>query len=59
MADFETVYTEEEIVACDGGKGPLGHPKVYLEVQAKGEVTCPYCSKHFIYGKQGDKQKAS
>jgi len=33
-------------VACDGGGGALGHPKVYLDLH-KGSVTCPYCSKVF------------
>lgn len=24
------------------------HPKVYLPIESLGEVTCPYCSSHFI-----------
>ncbi len=32
-------------VACDGGGGALGHPKVYLELDAEGKVCCPYCSR--------------
>lgn len=24
--------TEDRIVACDGGGGPLGHPKVYINL---------------------------
>jgi len=24
--------TKERIVACDGGGGPLGHPKVYINL---------------------------
>ena len=35
-------------VACDGGKGHLGHPTVYLNLEEKGEVVCPYCSKKYI-----------
>lgn len=27
----------------------LGHPKVYLKVNATNEVKCPYCSHRFIY----------
>jgi len=38
-------------VACDGGKGHLGHPTVYLNLEEKGEVVCPYCSKKYIFDK--------
>lgn len=48
MADFfETMYTDNDVVGCDGGGGALGHPKVYLELH-EGEVVCPYCSRHFL-----------
>ncbi len=33
----------ELTVACDGGGGALGHPKVYLSLDAGGEAECPYC----------------
>ena len=32
----EKVYVESETVACDGGDGPLGHPRVYLNMEGKG-----------------------
>jgi uncharacterized Zn-finger protein len=35
-------------IACDGGGGALGHPKVYLEMGEKSEITCPYCSRHYV-----------
>lgn len=44
----ETVHVEEEIVACDGGSGALGHPRVWLNMRGKGHVDCPYCDKRFI-----------
>ena len=35
-------------VACDGGEGPLGHPRVWLSIpQDTGEITCGYCDKIF------------
>jgi uncharacterized Zn-finger protein len=35
-------------VACDGGEGALGHPRVWLSIpQDSGEVTCGYCDKQF------------
>lgn len=37
----------ETRVACDGGGGALGHPKVYLNMGDAGEAECPYCDKLF------------
>ncbi|MGE5539162.1 MAG: zinc-finger domain-containing protein [Gemmatimonas sp.] len=42
---FETILVDRERVACDGGGGPLGHPRVFLNVGATGTVECPYCSR--------------
>jgi uncharacterized Zn-finger protein len=44
----EIVETESTRVACDGGGGALGHPKVYLEMGDEGFVECPYCDKRFV-----------
>jgi uncharacterized Zn-finger protein len=44
----EKVYVESETVACDGGDGPLGHPRVYLNMEGKGHISCPYCGCDFI-----------
>ena len=49
MHPFETIYTDSMEVACNGGGGPLGHPKVYLNLSADGRVECPYCSRLFIH----------
>jgi uncharacterized Zn-finger protein len=46
MEPTETIYVTESKVACDGGK--LGHPRVWLHMTSRGDVTCPYCSRHFI-----------
>ncbi|MFN3605630.1 MAG: zinc-finger domain-containing protein [Cypionkella sp.] len=33
-------------VACDGGEGPLGHPRVWLSLaKDTGEAVCGYCDK--------------
>lgn len=44
----ETVETDQTRVACDGGGGALGHPRVYLEMGDEGFVECPYCDKRFV-----------
>jgi uncharacterized Zn-finger protein len=48
IADKKIVNQKD--VSCDGGNGPLGHPKVYLQIKHdKSEITCPYCGKEFVY----------
>jgi uncharacterized Zn-finger protein len=44
----EIVEVTTSRVACDGGGGALGHPKVYLEMGDEGFVECPYCDKRFV-----------
>lgn len=46
----EVVEVEERTVSCDGGGGPLGHPKVYLNLGRDGSVDCPYCDRRFVLG---------
>ena len=48
MQPFETIYVAETTVACNGGGGALGHPRVYLNLSAEGKVECPYCSRLYI-----------
>tara|TARA_R110002096_G_scaffold17764_15_gene61326 strand:- start:621 stop:794 length:174 start_codon:yes stop_codon:yes gene_type:complete len=47
MEPVETLEVSETTVACDGGKGALGHPRVYLQL-VNGKVDCPYCGKRFV-----------
>ena len=36
-------------VACDGGGGALGHPRVWLTIpEETGFVECGYCDKRFV-----------
>lgn len=32
IAQQPVIKTEQRIVACDGGNGPLGHPKIYINL---------------------------
>jgi uncharacterized Zn-finger protein len=53
MVDFEVIETDKKEIACDGGKGALGHPKVYLTFpKNSNEIVCPYCSRKFVLKKQ-------
>jgi Uncharacterized protein conserved in bacteria len=47
----EIIEVEDTRVACDGGGGPLGHPKVYLEIGDEGFVECGYCDRKYVLKK--------
>ncbi len=44
----EVTEIDSETVACDGGDGALGHPRVWLNTGGKGVVDCPYCDRQFV-----------
>lgn len=44
----EVIYVDSTRVACDGDLGPLGHPRVYLQMGSQGWVDCGYCDRRFI-----------
>ncbi|MGO1119689.1 zinc-finger domain-containing protein [Rhodovibrionaceae bacterium A322] len=48
MQTQDSITVEKEIIACDGGSGPSGHPRVFLNMEGKGEIECPYCGQHFV-----------
>ena len=37
----EILETESRTVACDGGGGALGHPKVVLQIGNQNEIESP------------------
>ena len=43
----EIIIVEQSSVSCDGDGGPLGHPRVYLQIGNDGEIVCPYCSRTY------------
>ncbi len=49
MQPVEIIEVDKHDVACDGGKGGLGHPRVYLHVdEHNGRIQCPYCSRLYL-----------
>ena len=47
----EIVHTETRRIACDGAGDiapALGHPRVWLEIDASGFVDCGYCDRRFV-----------
>jgi len=56
---FETIEVTGHTVACDGGGGALGHPRVYLEIpEDTHQVVCPYCSRTYVMVAAADDQAA-
>ena len=51
MIEPEEIYVDEKSVACDGGGGALGHPRVWLAIPAWGRADSPYCGRVFILKK--------
>jgi uncharacterized Zn-finger protein len=43
----EIIQVDQRVVACDGGDGTLGHPRVFLHIE-DGSVMCPYCSRLYV-----------
>jgi uncharacterized Zn-finger protein len=49
IEEIEEIYVDGKSVACDGGGGVLGHPRVFLAIDQSGSVECPYCSRRFVF----------
>lgn len=47
VSPTETIHVDERTVACDGGDGGLGHPRVFLRITDQ-QVVCPYCSRQYV-----------
>lgn len=44
IGQTETIIAHARNIACDGGDGPLGHPRVWLHIEHE-QIFCPYCSR--------------
>lgn len=52
----ETKLVDSWRIACDGGEGALGHPRVFLQIpHDSGFVECPYCDAKYIHRSAQDK----
>ena len=47
LTPTEIIHVDTRTVACDGGDGALGHPRVFLFIPGT-EVMCPYCSRLYV-----------
>ena len=44
---IETFTVTSRVVACDGGAGGLGHPRVWLRI-VEQQTFCPWCSRVYV-----------
>lgn len=45
----ETIEVDKSRIACDGGAGALGHPRVWLQIDPEvGFVECGYCDRKYV-----------
>jgi uncharacterized Zn-finger protein len=43
-------------VSCDGGEGPLGHPRVWYTIPREpGYVDCGYCDARFVHASRAER----
>ena len=46
--NHETVTVTKKRIACDGGGGALGHPKVWMDMGQDNQVRCKYCDRLYV-----------
>jgi uncharacterized Zn-finger protein len=45
----EIIEVTSSRIACDGGGGPAGHPRVWLQIDPeKGFAECGYCDRRYV-----------
>ncbi len=47
MSAPEVIVVDDHRIACDGGGGALGHPRVWLEMGDAHHIDCPYCGRRY------------
>ncbi|RIA92206.1 hypothetical protein C1645_765666 [Glomus cerebriforme] len=47
IAEEPIHYVEGRVAVCHGGKGALGHPQIYINLDQPGAHSCGYCGIRF------------
>ncbi|XP_035446663.1 probable NADH dehydrogenase [ubiquinone] iron-sulfur protein 6, mitochondrial [Spodoptera frugiperda] len=48
IAEVPPKQVTERVVWCDGGSGPEGHPRVFINLDKPGDHSCGYCGLRFV-----------
>ena len=54
----EVITVATATLACDGGGGALGHPRVFLNLGAENAIDCPYCGRRYVLAGAAEGQAA-
>lgn len=41
-------WTHDRVVACDGGGGPAGHPRIFINTDKPEIAVCNYCGNPYV-----------
>lgn len=41
-------WSKTKVVSCDGGGGPLGHPRIFINVDKPQILACTYCGLPYV-----------
>lgn len=41
-------WRKERVISCDGGGGPLGHPRVFINLDKPQINDCTYCGLPYV-----------
>ena len=47
VAEVAPIACKTRVTTCDGGGGPLGHPRVFINLDQPGNHSCGYCGLRF------------
>jgi uncharacterized Zn-finger protein len=59
MEPTEIIDVDSETVACDGGGAEAGHPRVFLHMDGRGQIDCPYCGRRFVLKQEPARQEST
>jgi len=48
MEPPEIIEIDSATIACDGGGGALGHPRVFLNMGDEAHIDCPYFGRQSV-----------
>merc|ERR1712183_380564 len=54
IKDVPPIAVNKRVVACDGGGGALGHPRVYINLDDGEPHSCIYCGLRYVFNPKAD-----
>ena len=57
IKEVPPIVVDTNVVACDGGGGALGHPRIYLNLVEGQPKQCIYCQLRYLFVPKKKKQE--